>query len=377
MVPTENAQVLGRWLHQNADHAVIVIGLDGRIQQWLGAAERLFGYSAAEAVGQPGAMLFTEEDRQRGLPDLELEEALHSPRAEDDRWHVRRDGSRVYVMGSVVAVRDGHGQAMGFIKMLLDRTDKRSYLEALENRLREQANTKAYKEVAVTTLAHELRNPLAPLSNAVQLIRLTPGVQGIQLPLDIIERQLDALRRLVDDLGEAGRVSSHKMSFHLEQTDLAVLLRELASGMSSEFQGRQLTLTVLLPPAPILLELDCGRIRQAVMNLLSNALRYTPAGGQVWLKGTVEVSHAVIRVSDTGIGLAPETLPHIFELFTRAPSAESLAPSGMGIGLALVKQIAELHGGAVEVRSDGPGKGCEFSLRLPVHRHQPSLDRTT
>ncbi|NML17441.1 PAS domain-containing sensor histidine kinase [Azohydromonas caseinilytica] len=377
MAPTENARVLDRWLHQNADHAVIVIGLDGRIQQWLGACERLFGYSAAQAVGQPGAVLFTEEDRQRGLPELELQEALHSPRSEDDRWHVRRDGSRVYVIGSAVAVRDEHGQPMGFVKMLLDRTDKRSYLEALENRLREQANTKAYKEVAVTTLAHELRNPLAPLSNAVQLIRLTPGAQNIELPLGIIERQLDALRRLVDDLSDAGRVSSHKMSLHREQTDLAALLRELASGMSSEFQGRQLTLTVLLPPTPILLELDRGRLQQAVMNLLSNALRYTPAGGQVWLKGTVEVDHAVIRVSDTGIGLAPETLPHIFELFTRAPSAESLAPSGMGIGLALVKQIAELHGGAVEVRSDGPGKGCEFSLRLPSHRHRLGPDRTT
>ena len=147
--------------------------------------------------------------------------------------------------------------------------------------------------------------------------------------------------------------------------------------MGEDCRRRQLTLTVLLPPAPILLELDCGRIRQAVMNLLSNALRYTPAGGQVWLKGTVEVSHAVIRVSDTGIGLAPETLPHIFELFTRAPSAESLAPGGMGIGLALVKQIAELHGGAVEVRSDGPGKGCEFSLRVPSHRHPLTSDRPT
>ena len=377
MVPTENAQLLGRWLHQNADHAVIVLGIDGRIQQWLGASERLFGYSAAQAVGQPGAILFTEEDRQRGLPEMELQEALHSPRSEDDRWHVRRDGSRVYVMGSAVAVRDEHGQPMGIVKMLLDRTDKRSYLEALENRLREQADTKAYKEVAVTTLAHELRNPLAPLANAVQLLRLTPGAQGIELPLGIIERQLDALRRLVDDLGDAGRVSSHKMSLQLEHTDLATLLRELASGMSSEFQGHQLALTVLLPPTPILLELDRGRIQQAVMNLLSNALRYTPAGGQVWLKGTVEPSHAVIRVSDTGIGLAPETLPHIFELFTRAPSAESLAPSGMGIGLALVKQIAELHGGAVEVRSDGPGKGCEFSLRLPSHRYPLAPDRTT
>ncbi|WP_119157138.1 PAS domain-containing sensor histidine kinase [Caldimonas tepidiphila] len=362
-------RLLELWLRQTQDHALILMDLDGRVRHWLGAAERIFGYTATEMIGQGGDILFTEEDRQRGLPVLELQEALHSPRADDDRWHVRRDGTRIWVSGSAVALRDAHGQAIGFAKVVRDHTDKRTYVETLENRLRELANAKAYKEVAVTTLAHELRNPLAPLFNAVQLIRLTPAcTEAIAHPLKIIERQLDALRRLVDDLADAGRAATGKLRLHPERIDLGVLLDDLASGLRPQFEARGLALHLLVPPAPILVELDRGRFQQAVTNLLTNALRYTPSGGQVWLKATVEASQVVVRVLDTGVGLAPETLPHIFELFTRAPSAESLEPDGMGIGLALVKQIAELHGGSVEVRSEGPGKGSEFSLRLPLEQ---------
>lgn len=369
-------QLLEMLLRQTPDHAVVLIGLDGRIEHWLGASERIFGYGAAEMEGQSAEVLFTEEDRQRGLPALELEEALRSPRADDDRWHVRRDGTRIWVSGSVIVLRDEQGRVVCYAKVVRDLTDRRAYVETLENRLQDLANVKAYKEVAVTTLAHELRNPLAPLYNAVQLIRLTPGMEAIAHPLRIIDRQLEALRRLVDDLADAGRIATGKLRLQLERVDLAVLLEEVADGMRAEFAARHLTLELIVPSVPIHLELDRGRFQQALTNLLTNALRYTPAGGTVWVKATVEPNLVVVRVRDTGIGLSAETLPFIFNLFTRSPSAEVLAPGGMGIGLALVKQIVELHGGSLDVRSEGAGKGSVFSMRLPLEQRssEPLLE---
>lgn len=359
-------ELLGMWLRQTPDHALIFIALDGRITHWRGAAEKIFGYSAAEIEGQPTDILFTQEDRQRGLPAFELEEALKSPRAEDERWYVRHDGLQIWVSGSVAALRDERGEVVGFLKAARDRTNKRSYVQGLENRVSDLANSSAYKEVAVTTLAHELRNPLAPLVNAVHLIRLTPGSQHLAHPLQIIDRQIEALRRLVDDLADAGRVATGSLRLRLEQADLTALLQDLVDSMRPEFEARRLTLTLLVPLSPVVIEMDRARIHQAALNLMGNALRYTSPGGFVWLKATVEGAHAVVRVQDTGVGLSAETMPHIFNLFTRAPSAERMAPSGMGIGLALVKQIAELHQGAVSVSSEGLGKGSEFTLRLPL-----------
>jgi PAS domain S-box-containing protein len=360
-------QIIRDLFQQTPDSGLIVLSLDGRIQYWIGACRLIFGYTAEEAIGQPGDILFTEDDRRRGIPALEFDEAIRAPRAEDDRWHVRKDGTRVWISGSAFALRDEAKAPYAIAKLVRDHTDRRSYVETLEHRLSEQHKASAFKEVSVAALAHELRNPLAPLANAVHLIRIAaPKTAQLNAPLAIIERQMAALQRLVSDLLDAGRVATGKMNIQLQPgVELNSLLRLLADGMRHEFDHKKINLELVLPPSLVTLEADPDRLAQAVTNLLTNALRYTNGGGTVWLKSTVEENLAVIRVQDTGVGLSAEVMPYVFKLFTRGPDAEKLEPHGMGVGLSVVKEIVSLHHGTLDVRSEGVGKGTEFSIRLP------------
>jgi PAS domain S-box-containing protein len=369
----ELARIFGDILDQTPDTGLIVMDPSGRIVQWLGAARLIFGYTADEAVGQHGEILFTLEDRQRGMVELELQEALRTPRAEDDRWHLRKDGARVWISGSAIGLRDSAGQPYAVAKIVRDFTDRRIYVEALEQRLVERERVSAYKEVSVATLAHELRNPLDPLSNAVRMIRMAaPSRQSLDVPIAIIERQIATLSRLVEDLLDAGRVSAGTMRLQMTpDVELNALLAGLAEGLRPQFEGRRITLEFLSPEAPIHVEADCERLSQAITNLLTNAMKYTPAGGTVWLKSTVEEKRAVVRVQDTGVGLSADVLPCLFKLFTRGHEAAKMAPEGMGIGLSVVKQIVALHNGTLDVRSEGVGKGAEFSLHLPFRQPQP------
>jgi len=357
---------------QTPDSGLIVLSLDGRIEHWIGACRLIFGYTADEAIGRLGDILFTEDDRRRGIPALEFDEAIRAPRAEDDRWHVRKDGTRVWISGSAFALRDETKAPYAIAKLVRDHTDRRSYVETLEHRLGEQHKASAFKEVTVAALAHELRNPLAPLANAVRLIRMAaPKTPQLNAPLAIIERQMAALQRLVDDLLDAGRVATGKMNIQFKpEVDLNGLLRLLADGMRHEFAHKKINLEIVLPPSLITLEADPDRLAQAVTNLLTNALRYTNGGGTVWLKSTVEENLVVIRVQDTGVGLSAEVMPYVFKLFTRGPEAEKLEPHGMGVGLSVVKEIVSLHHGTLDVRSEGVGKGTEFSIRLPFKQGQ-------
>lgn len=363
--PTEEA-LLRLLVRQTRDLVVILLTPEGRVRSWLGGAESVLGWSADEIVGEPVERLFTPEDRARGLPAWEREAALRSGRSEDDRWHLRRDGSRIWVSGSTLALRDERGELLGYAKLLRDRTDQRARIEALENRLRALATENRERQNLLAELAHELRNTLTPLFNASYLLRLNPAAATLGAPLETIERQLPPLRRIADDLGAAGLQGREHRKLHIESLDLADVLRGIVAGMRPEFDAHELVLELIVPPVPLPVEMDGARFHQMMLNLLGNAVRYTAPGGRVWLKAGVEGPDAVVRVQDDGMGIAPDQLPRIFELFTRAPCAEDRAPEGEGIGLALVREMAALHGGTVEVRSDGLGRGSEFTLRLPL-----------
>ena len=367
-------ELLALFVEQTPDLGFIFLDLDRKIRHWLGASAQIFGYSAAEIVGRSGDILFTEEELERGIPELEMDEALRTPRAEDDRWHLRKDGTRVFISGSAIALRDERGEPFLVVKVIRDHTDRRSYVETLEHRLDDRERARAFKEVSVAALAHELRNPLAPLAHAMQLVRMVCKGPAVEQPLAIIDRQMAALQRLVDDLVAAGRVTTGRLALKLDTFDLNEFLHETAEAMRSEFQTRGIDLTVITPPSPISIEADRLRLQQALTNLLTNAARYTPRGGKAWLKSTVEANLAVFRVQDTGVGLDKESLPYIFDLFTRGPGADGLAPSGMGVGLSVVKHIIEQHSGALDVRSEGIGKGAEFSVHLPFTQKAPRPD---
>jgi PAS domain S-box-containing protein len=352
-------------LQQVTDFAFILLDEEGRVVAWLGGAEKILGYRADEMRGMPLGLIFTEDDLQRGFDKYELEVARSCARSEDERWHLRKDGMRIWATGSVSAIRRG-GDVLGFVKILRDRTDVRTRIDTLDNSVAALRASREETNLVLQTLGHELRNPLAPMLNAVHLLGRACEDGAAAHALQILRRQIAVLQRLAEDLVDASRVATGKVHLQRQGLDLRQLVEEATESLQEAAQARGLHLRALLPDTPIRLVAVPQRLQQVVLNLLGNALKYTPAGGSIWVKTVLEGGEAVLRVEDTGIGIAPEALPRIFELFTQDIEAERLAPGGLGVGLALVRNFVELHGGTVQARSEGRGRGAEFVVRLPA-----------
>jgi len=348
------------------DYAIILLDPALRIAGWNAGAQNLFGHSLEAVIGQPTDLIFTPEDRQQRTPQHEAATARASGRAHDDRWHVRMDGSRFWASGILVALHTPDGTEAGFAKIMRDRTDLRMQIDTAKNRLAAVVEEQERKGVMLGTLAHELRNPLAPLSNAAKMIRLTGADDTrIAYPLQIIERQITFLQRLIDDLVDVSRVGAGKLRLALDRFMLQDALSDALDAARPDAAARRQSLQGVLPQLPVEIEADRDRVVQIMVNLLNNAVRYTPPGGSIWLKTTVETGHAVMRVEDTGEGIAMEMQPRIFDLFTQGRAVAGRA-GGLGIGLALVKELVAAHGGTVTVRSEGVGRGSEFTVRLPL-----------
>ncbi|HEV3438030.1 MAG TPA: ATP-binding protein, partial [Gemmata sp.] len=223
------------------------------------------------------------------------------------------------------------------------------------------------KDEFLATLAHELRNPLAPVSNALQILKM-PRVDAatIERSRDMMERQVHHLVRLVDDLLDMSRVMRGKIALRRERVELATVVARAVETVQPVVDTQHHELIVLLPSESLLLDADPVRLTQVFGNLLTNAAKYTERGGRIHLTAERDGDMATIRVRDNGIGIAPDMLPHVFELFVQADHAATKTQGGLGIGLTLVKNLVELHGGTVKAQSDGLGKGCEFVVRLPL-----------
>jgi signal transduction histidine kinase len=256
----------------------------------------------------------------------------------------------------------------------LERANLALQSEVSERARAEQALKEAdrHKDEFLAMLAHELRNPLAPIRNAVHLMRMKP-LQDPQLCLsrDIIERQLSQLTRLVDDLLDVSRITRGKITLTRERRTLGELIDRAVETVEPAILARNHVLTVEVPDRALVVYGDALRLTQAIGNVLGNATKYTDCGGRIALRAQRRKRDVEISVSDTGIGIAPEVLPRIFDLFTQLGHPTERSESGLGIGLALVRRLVEMHGGTVTARSDGPGRGSEFLIRLPL-----SFERT-
>ena len=358
---------------QETEHALIVLDPQRRVVAWRGAATKLFGYSAEEMRGATLDRLFTPEDRTRGEVTNEYETALSYGRADDDRWLVRQDNVRIWASGVLSVLRTHDGGVAGFSKIFRDRTEVRGQLDTLKNRLDAALQADHRKNVFIGTLAHELRNPLAPLANAAHIIRLSPldKVQ-IDCSLRIIERQVHFIEGLVSDMLDVTRIGTGKIVLNRDVVELRQVLEAAIETCSTQLEDKRQVVNVLMA-ASITLEADALRLQQVFVNLIGNASKFSPADTKIWIKATVEGVEAVVRVEDSGRGIAGELLPHIFELFTQAiePPRDQAIHSGLGLGLTLVKSFVELHHGTVQARSEGVGKGAEFTVRLPLK--QPEL----
>jgi two-component system CheB/CheR fusion protein len=269
-------------------------------------------------------------------------------------------GTWIIVADTGQVFRDEHGAPNRMVGAIVDITDRRS----AETELRD-ANQR--KDEFLATLAHELRNPLAPIRNAVQVLRARdPGVKDVQWARDVIDRQTDRMARLVDDLLDVSRITRGKLELRKERLELRAVLDDAVEAARPLIDQAGLTLRVDVPDEVIVLDADRARLSQAVTNLLNNAAKFTPRGGEVWLSADREPERASIHVRDSGIGIDDQVLPHVFDMFVQGEKSIEQSHGGIGIGLTLVRRLVELHGGEVEAHSKGPGSGSEFVIRLPV-----------
>lgn len=340
------------------DYAIFSLDEQGRVATWNRGAERVFGYAEDEIIGRHVSVLFTPEDRAAGVPERELEMAATVGSAGDDRWFLRKDGSRFFVSGAVTPIRDDSGKLKGFSKVARDITERKRAEESLR-----EADQR--KDEFLAILSHELRNPIAAIRSAVDLAR-TPGV-GDQVSWchEVIDRQAGQLARLTDDLMDVSRIAQGKIELRREPADLAALVARAVEVARPLIDRRGHRLNVDLPEGLPMVEVDPGRIEQVLVNLLNNAAKYTKDGGRIDVTAEAVDGEVIVQVRDTGVGIPPEMLPRIFETFTQVDDSRSRSEGGLGIGLTLVRRLVELHGGRVSAESE-VGRGSVFTVCLPA-----------
>jgi PAS domain S-box-containing protein len=282
------------------------------------------------------------------------------------RFRHFKTGEARWMAYKVLTLTDPTGRAVGLATVSQDVTERRRLEDDLRTLAADLSEADRRKNEFLATLAHELRNPLAPIRNALQVIRLSPERQAREQASVMMERQLAQMVRLVDDLLDVSRISRGKMDLRREQVLLPAVVGSAVetSRPLIDYLGHELTVT--LPPQPILVDADLTRLAQVFSNLLNNSAKYMERGGHIWLTAERQGSDVVVSVKDTGIGIAADQLPRLFQMFTQVERSLEKSQGGLGIGLSLVKRLVEMHGGSIEARSEGLGKGAEFTVRLPV-----------
>lgn len=344
---------------ESSSDAIVSKRLDGQITSWNPAAERLFGYTAKEAIGS-SIMLIIPPELQEEERDL-LARLRAGERIEHfETVRVTRDGSRVEVSLTVSPIKDQSGQIVGASKIARDISARKQ-----SERVAREADRR--KDEFLATLSHELRNPLAPIRNAAHILCKTEHSDPeVKLACTILDRQLRQLTRLVDDLLDISRVTNGGLALISEPFDLRTLLRTLQTSLQPAFTANTQTLRVLLPEDPLYVEADRARLMQVFTNLLTNANKYTPDGGLIEVEAFKDEGRVTVNVRDTGIGIAPHMLDRVFDLFAQVDRSSQRSRGGLGIGLTLAQRLIKAHGGRIRVRSDGPGKGSEFIVELPA-----------
>jgi PAS domain S-box-containing protein len=349
---------------ESSADAIVSKSLDGRIQSWNAGAERMFGYSAEEAIGQSVRLIIPPEraDEEDGI--------LARIRAGEPIGHfetvrLAKGGRRIDVSLTISPIRDPSGRVIGASKVARDITLEKRAREVLSDAVR-------IKDEFLAILVHELRNRIAPIRNALEVLSNgNPVAPEAKPAVDVIDRQTTQMIRLVNDLMDVSRISRNDLKLRKKRVKLQDVLRDAFEVSRPLIDEREHVLSVSESPRAIYIAADRVRLSQAITNLLNNAARYTDRGGRIWLRAERQGDEAIVAVSDNGAGIAPELLPHLFEMFVRADPSYDGPQRGLGVGLTLVKRIVELHGGAVEARSEGRGKGSEFVLRVPLAKGRP------
>jgi len=357
------------------DYAIVTFGLDGRIGTWNHGAETVFGYAEHEAIGQSIAVLFVPEDRQSGQVEAELRRAREEGRAEDDRWHLRKDGVRIFCSGITTPLLE-EGRLVGYAKIARDLTGSKRLENERERRLREEAAKRAEAQAAIelkdeflAVMSHELKNPLNLIQlNADLLVRLPEarGMPAVQRAATIIRRTVMSQAQIIDDLLDLSRINTGKLRLNRTGVDWQASVAAIVSAIREEAESKGVSVSTSFDDKPLIVDADQVRVEQIVWNLLSNAVKFTPSQGAVNVRLVRDGNFGRLDVRDTGRGIEPETLPHVFEMYKQAESGGVRLQGGLGIGLAVVKHLVVLHGGRVEAESEGRDRGALLSVWLPL-----------
>ena len=355
------------------DYAILTLDDDGLVTTWNTGAERIFGWSQAEAIGRHVSIIFTPEDCEAQAPQAEMSWARECGRAEDERWHRRKDGSVFFCSG--VMNRLDTAPFKGFAKIARDMTGRRQQTLAQDQLLQEERAQRASaqdanerKDEFLAVMSHELKQPLNLVNINVELLMRTPdarNLESVQRAGAIIKRAVASQAKIIDDLLELSRVRTGKLKLNRQRVLVNEIVESLLAAASVDMLKKHITLEAQLEGEGLYCDCDPVRAEQIIWNLLSNAIKFTPQGGSIRVELHTAHNGVCLRVTDSGRGIAAEFLPQVFGMFSQ--ERESARESGgLGIGLALVQELVLAHGGWVRAESDGLGRGACFTVWLPL-----------
>ncbi|HEX2970806.1 MAG TPA: PAS domain S-box protein [Tepidisphaeraceae bacterium] len=367
---------------ESCDDAILSVTLEGIISSWNGAAERMFGYAAAEVLGRH-VSLIAPADRHEEMQQILAAVSRGESVAHHQTTRVRKDGTAIEVSLTVSPIRDQEGRITGISKVLRDVTQEKRGQEELKRAKDAAEEASKAKDRFLAMLSHELRTPLTPVLAAVTGMRLRNHRHGqLREELELIRRNVELEARLIDDLLDLTGIMRGTLQLNRETVDVEAILEAAAKVCAQEIAGKSLELRVQLEAKERYIEGDAARLQQVLWNLIRNAVKFTPEGGKVLIRtrnasreaaglsGDAENEHGgiVIEVVDTGVGIEAAFLSRMFNAFERARDLNDGRVAGLGMGLAISKALVEMHGGWIQAASDGPGQGAVFTIWLPTTR---------
>jgi PAS domain S-box-containing protein len=383
-----------------ADYAIFMLDANGNVATWNVGAERIKGYSAGEIIGRHFSIFYPPEAKESAWPEYELKVAAAEGSFVDTGWRVRKDGTTFWANVTITALRDEAGDLVGYAKLTRDLTrnkqaeaaefasrERDEMLEAERSARMAAQRATRIKDEFLATLSHELRTPLSAILGWTQVL-LREGQHAEPLrqrrALEVIDRNARAQVQLIDDLLDLNRITTGKIRLQLQQVSVVAVVEAAVETARPAADAKGIRLKAILEHVQAAVNADPARLQQVIWNLLANAVKFTPKGGQVQVLLRRVNSHIEVSVSDTGIGIPASFLPHVFERFSQRDGSTTRAYGGLGLGLAISKQLVELHGGTLRVTSQGEGLGATFFLELPVsivqlaeedvHRVHPSAE---
>jgi len=373
-----------------SEYAIFMLDVNGRVASWNVGAQRIQGYATEEIIGQHISIFYPQEARESGWPDYELQQAAEKGSFVDTGWRLRKDGSQMWANVTITALRDEQARLVGFAKLTRDLTESRR-IEAMQmaNEEREQLldaersarmaaqRATRVKDEFLATLSHELRTPLSAILGWTQILikGQVSGPAETRRAIEVIDRNARAQVQLIDDLLDLSRILAGKIRLDLQQVSLPDVVAAAIDSARPMAEAKEIRLRSLLDPSRTRVTADGGRLQQVVWNLLTNAIKFTPRGGQVEVLVQRVNSHVELSVSDNGLGIPASFLPLVFDRFSQRDGSSTRAHGGLGLGLAICKQLVELHAGTIRVSSPGEGHGSTFTVQLPISLIQAEEER--